>query len=224
MRLGLFNGTDPGITWGARVIIIGITGGIASGKSTVSEMLSAKGAAVIDADRIGHELFRPNTDAWREVVAAFGRGILCNDDEIDRARLAEVVFADRAALNRLNSIMHPRIRRVVESKIEEFRAQGFAVVVVEAALLIEAGWTGLVDQVWVILAPESDAVHRLCSRKDFTEEQAAARIRSQMSPAERASRADVVLENDSSVDALAERVERLWRSLPPSKHDQGSCL
>jgi len=201
------------------VIIVGITGGIASGKSTLSQMLSAKGAAVIDADRIGHELFRPNTDAWREVVAAFGPGIHDNDGEIDRASLADLVFSDPAALDRLNSIMHHRIRRVVESKIEAFRAQGFTVVVVEAALLIEAGWTDLVDQVWVVAAPEAEVVHRLCSQKGFTEEQAAARIRSQMSPAERANHADVVVENNSSVDALGERVERLWRGLLPLKQD-----
>ena len=201
------------------MIIVGVTGGIASGKSTLSQMLSAKGAAVIDADRIGHELFRPNTDAWREVVAAFGRGVLGHEDEIDRASLADIVFSDPAALDRLNNIMHPRIRRVVESKIEDFRAQGFAVVVVEAALLVEAGWTDLVDQVWVVAAPEAEAVHRLCSQKGFTEAQAVARIRSQMSPAERANYAHAVVQNDSSLDALDERVERLWRGLPPSKRD-----
>jgi dephospho-CoA kinase len=201
------------------VVIVGITGGIASGKSTVSQMLSAKGAAVIDADKLGHELFRPNTDAWHEVVAAFGRGILDHDDEIDRASLADLVFSDPAALDRLNNIMHPRIRRVVEGKIEDFRAQGFKVVVVEAALLIEAGWIDLVDQVWVVAAPEAEAVHRLCSQKGFTEAQAVARIRSQMSPAERAKHAHRVVENDSSLDALDERVERLWRGLLPLKQD-----
>jgi dephospho-CoA kinase len=201
------------------VVIVGITGGIGSGKSTVSQMLSAKGAAVIDADKLGHELFRPNTDAWHEVVAAFGRGILDHDDEIDRASLADLVFSDPAALDRLNNIMHPRIRRVVEGKIEDFRTQGFKVVVVEAALLIEAGWIDLVDQVWVVAAPEAEAVHRLCSQKGFTEAQAVARIRSQMSPAERAKHAHRVVENDSSLDALDERVERLWRGLLPLKQD-----
>ena len=206
------------------MITIGVTGGIASGKSTVSQMLSEKGAAVIDADSIGHELFRPGSDAWQEVVAAFGRGILGDDNEIERASLADLVFSDSVALDRLNRIMHPRIRRVVEGKIEDFRAQGLRVVVVEAALLIEAGWIDLVDQVWVVAAPEAVAVQRLCSQKGFTEAQAVARIRSQITPDERAEQAHVVLENDSNLDALAERVATLWHGLLPSKRDQGSGL
>ena len=199
------------------MIIVGVTGGIASGKSTVSQMLSAKGAAVIDADSIGHELFRPGTDAWQEVVASFGRGILGHADEIDRASLADLVFSDPASLDRLNNIMHPRIRRVVEDKIEDFRDQGFEVVVVEAALLIEADWIDLVDQVWVVAASEADAVHRLRSHKGFTEGQALARIRSQMSPVERAGHAHVLIENSSGLAALEERVETIWRDLLPLK-------
>lgn len=204
------------------MITIGVTGGIGSGKSTVSQMLSAKGAAVIDADLIGHQLLRPDTDAWREVVAAFGRGVLDQEGDIDRGSLASIVFADPAALGQLNSIMHPRIRRAVESRIEAFQARAVEVVVVEAALLIEAGWTDLVDQLWVVAAPEPEVVHRLCSQKGFTEEQARARIRSQMSPAERARHADAVLENDSSLSALAERVDSLWHGLASSEPRWGS--
>ena len=194
--------------------VIGLTGGIASGKSTVSQMLSELGAVVIDADKIGHEAFRPDTDAWRQVVAEFGRGILDRDGEIDRSRLADVVFNDPRALEKLNRIMHPRMRRIVEGRIEALRGQGVEAVVLEAALLIEAKWTDLVDQVWVAVAPESQVIDRLRSQRGFNEERGRARIESQMSAAERARHADVLIVNDADMDTLREKVRELWEDLP----------
>ena len=194
--------------------VIGLTGGIASGKSTVSQMLSELGAVVIDADKIGHEAFRPDTDAWRQVVAEFGRGILDRDGEIDRSRLADVVFNDPRALEKLNRIMHPRMRRIVEGRIEALRGQGVEAVVLEAALLIEAKWTDLVDQVWVAVAPESQVIDRLRSQRGFNEERGRARIESQMSAAERARHADVLIVNDADMDTLREKVRELWENLP----------
>ena len=199
--------------------VIGLTGGIASGKSTVSQMLSELGATVIDADKVGHEAFRPHSDAWRKVVSAFGSGIVGQNDEIDRGKLADIVFNDPKALDQLNRIMHPLMYRVVEQRIEALRRQRVEVVVLEAALLIEANWTDLVDQVWVTVAPESDVIDRLRSQKGFTEEQARARINSQMSIAERSKCADVVIENDSDLDTLRGRVERLWRKVRFSEND-----
>ena len=196
-----------------RMIVIGLTGGIASGKSTVSQILSELGAVVIDADKVGHEAFRPRTDAWREVVSAFGRGILGPNEEIDRAKLADVVFKDPGALERLNTIMHPLMRRTVEQRIEALRCQGEGVLVLEAALLIEANWTDLADKVWVVAAPESVVIERLCSRKGYTGEQARARIASQMPLAERAKHADAVIENNSDRAALKGKVEALWHGL-----------
>ena len=194
--------------------VIGLTGGIASGKSTVSQMLSELGAVVIDADKIGHEAFRPDTDAWRQVVAEFGRGILDRDGEIDRSRLADVVFNDPRALEKLNRIMHPRMRRIVEGRIEALRGQGVEAVVLEAALLIEAKWTDLVDQVWVAVAPESQVIDRLRSQRGFNEERGRARIESQMSADERARHADVLIVNDADMDTLREKVRELWENLP----------
>jgi dephospho-CoA kinase len=198
------------------MIVIGLTGGIASGKSTVSGVLSDLGASVIDADTVGHEAFRPGTDAWREVVDDFGTGILGNGDEIDRGKLADIVFQSPGARERLNSIMHPTIRRMVEQRIEDLRRGGAGVVVVEAALLIEAKWMDLVDTVWVVEAPEKSVVSRLCEQKGFTEEQARARINSQMSSAERSEFADVAIQNDLGLDALTEKVRELWRRVEPS--------
>ncbi|MCK5641646.1 MAG: dephospho-CoA kinase, partial [Gammaproteobacteria bacterium] len=105
------------------MIVIGLTGGIASGKSTVSQMLSELGATVIDADKVGHEAFRPHSDAWRDLVATFGSGILGQNEEIDRGKLADIVFNDPKALEQLNRIMHPLMYRVVEQRIEALRRQ-----------------------------------------------------------------------------------------------------
>lgn len=199
------------------MVVIGLTGGIASGKSSVSQMLSELGAVVIDADKIGHEAFRPNTDAWREVVAAFGKGILGQNSEIDRGKLAKIVFNDSKALEQLNRIMHPKMHRIVERKIEDLRSQGVEVVVLEATLLIEANWTDLVDQVWVTISPEATVIDRLRSQRGLPEEQARARIESQTPIAQRKKHADVVIENDSDLDTLRHKVEGLWRKLRLSK-------
>jgi dephospho-CoA kinase len=195
------------------VIVIGLTGGIASGKSTVSEVLSGLGAVVIDADKIGHEAFRSSTDIRQAVVAAFGNDILDQNGEIDRGKLADVVFKDPEALQQLNGIMHPIMRRIVEGRIEELRGQEVGVVVLEAALLIEANWSDLVDRVWVVTAPESDVINRLISQKGFTEEQARARINAQMPAAQKSRHADAVIENDSDLDILKKRVDALWQRL-----------
>jgi len=199
------------------MIVIGITGGIASGKSTVSRMLSELGAVVIDADKVGHEAFRPHTEAWRKVVAAFGKGIMGQNDEIDHSKLAQLVFNDPKALKRLNRIMHPLMHEIVRQKIEALRNQGVEVVVLEATLLIEARWTDLVDQVWVTITSEAAVVNRLVSQKGFTEEQARARIKSQTPIAQRAKNADVVIENDSDMNTLRKKVEGLWLRLRSRK-------
>jgi len=202
------------------MIVIGLTGGIASGKSTVSRMLSELGAVVIDADKVGHEAFRPHTEAWRKVVAAFGKDILGQNEEIDRSKLAQLVFNDPKALKRLNRIMHPLMHEIVRQKIEALRHQGVEVVVLEATLLIEARWTDLVDQVWVTITPEAAVVNRLVSQKRFTEEQARARIKSQTPIAQRAKNADVVIENDSDMNTLRKKVEALWRKLQSTENSR----
>ena len=198
------------------MIVIGLTGGIASGKSAVSRILPELGAAVIDADVVGHEAFLPNTDIWHEVVASFGDSILGEGGEIDRGRLADIVFHEPEKLERLNGIMHPRMHRIVEQKIDALRAQGVGVVVLEAALLIEAGWTDLVDQVWVVLASESTVTERLRSQKGYTLEQAEARIRAQMPASLRVEHADVVIDNNLDLDSLRIKIGELWKKLGSS--------
>jgi dephospho-CoA kinase len=144
------------------MFVIGLTGGIGSGKSTVTEMLRAKGAAVVHADLVGHEVYRPDTHVWDEVVAAFGRQVLAPDSQIDRRKLGSIVFADHEALDRLNAITHPPMRRLMAERLDELRRQGERVAVLEAALLIEAGWIDLVDEVWLMLP--AVAAQRLIER------------------------------------------------------------
>ena len=202
------------------MIVIGLTGGIASGKSTVSRMLSELGAVVIDADKVGHEAFRPHTEVWRKVVAAFGKDVQGQNEAIDRSKLAQLVFDDPKALKRLNSIMHPLMHEIVREKIEGLRREGTEVVVLEATLLIEAKWTDLVDQVWVTITPEDAVVNRLVSQKGFAEEQAEARIKSQTPISQRAKRADVVIRNDSDIATLRKKVEGLWQKLQSTKNNR----
>jgi len=202
------------------MIVIGLTGGIASGKSTVAKMLSDLGAVVIDADKVGHEAFQPRSEAWHKVIAAFGKDILGKNDEIDRGKLARIVFSDAKALKRLNSIMHPLMHRIVERKLEELRRQGVAVAVLEATLLVEAKWTDLVDQVWVTVSSEAAVINRLVGQKKFTEEQAKARIKSQTPISQRAKHADVVIENDADQETLRRKVKELWRKLNLSAKDR----
>jgi len=190
--------------------VIGLTGGISSGKSTVSRFLGELGAVIIDADRVGHEAFKPDTEPWREVVAAFGRQILTPTGEIDREKLGEMVFGSPELLPRLNQIMHPRMYDMVKAKLEEYRQQGVRVVVLEAPLLLEADWTSLADEVWVTTAPESTVLRRLKEKTGLSEEQSLARIRSQMSNEERIKHADVVIDTDCSLDELKAKVRRLW--------------
>ncbi len=191
--------------------IIGLTGGIGSGKSTVSRFLAELGAVILEADKVGHEAFKPDTEPWREVVAAFGRKILTPTGEINREKLGEIVFSNPKLLSRLNQIMHPRMYDMVKSQLEEYRRQGVGVVVLEAALLLEANWTSLADEVWVTVAAESTVLRRLKEKSGLSEPQSLARIRSQMSNEERIKQADVVINTDCRLDELKVKVKELWR-------------
>ena len=199
------------------MFVIGLTGNFGTGKTTVSQILAELGAVIIDADKLGHELLQPDAETYGEIVTAFGKSILKPNGEIDRNKLGKLVFADTAALNRLNRIVHPRIYEIAKRKIEEYRQAGTRIVVLEAALLIEADWTSLVDlvdQVWVTTAPEATIVRRLKSQRGLEEEQILARLQAQMPAGEKAKRADVVINTDCPLDELRKIVAGLWRNLP----------
>jgi dephospho-CoA kinase len=193
--------------------VIGLTGGIGSGKTTVSRLLAELGAVIIDADKVGHEAFKPDTEGWREVAAAFGRQILSADGKIDRKKLGEIVFGNPDSLERLNRIMHPRIHNMIKAQLEKYQRQEVEVVVLEAPLLIESGWASTVDEVWVTVASEATVLRRLQERAGLSQPESLARIHSQLSPEERARYADVIIDTDCDLDELKARVEELWPRL-----------
>ena len=196
------------------MLVIGLTGNFGTGKTTVSQMLAELGATIIDADKLGHELIQPDTETHREILAAFGSSILKPSGEIDRNKLGKLVFADAAALNKLNQIIHPRISETARQKIEEYRQAGISILVLEAALLIEAdGLKHLVDQVWVTAAPEATIIRRLKNERGLKEEQVLTRLQAQMPSEEKAKQADVVIDTDCSLDELRTKVTELWHNL-----------
>ena len=197
------------------MLVIGLTGGIGTGKSEVTRMLEALGAVVINADQVGHEAYRPNSESWKEVVNNFGEQILRPNGEIDRQKLGAIVFADTDQLSKLNQIMHPRMARIVSDQLESLRGQGTIVAVVEAALLFEAGWDSLVDEVWATDSPVETVIERLQARSDMSAEEVLKRIDSQMDRAERLKRAQVIVDNGGDVADLESKVETLWNSRVP---------
>ena len=192
------------------MLVIGLTGGIGTGKSEAARQLEELGALIISADQVGHEAYTVNTEAWEQVVATFGNGILQDDKEIDRRKLGGIVFSDPSQLKKLNQIMHPRMARIVSDKIEAFRGQGVDTVVVEAALLFEAGWDSLVEEVWVTDAPEETIIGRLRERNGLSEEEAKKRINSQMDRMERIGRSDFVINNSGDMAELGTTIKELW--------------
>jgi len=192
------------------MLVIGLTGSIGTGKSEAARQLQILGASIISADQVGHEAYTPNTEAWEQVVAAFGDDILQDDKDIDRRKLGAIVFSDPSQLEKLNAIMHPRMARMVSDKIEVLRGQGVKVVVVEAALLFEAGWDTLVEEVWVTDSSEDIVVGRLKERNGLSEEEAKKRINSQMDRAERIERSDFVIDNSSDMVGLESAIKELW--------------
>ena len=194
------------------MLVIGLTGGIGTGKSEVARHLRDLGAAVIEADVVGHEAYKPNTKCWREVIGAFGKDILQANGEIDRRKLGNIVFANPEQLARLNGIVHPGIARMVKDELGRLRSLGTPVTVLEAALLFEAGWDSLVEEVWVTDSPVEDVVERLRARNGLSKQEVMERMDSQMGRSDRLARADVVIDNASGVAELKRTVDGLWKN------------
>ena len=192
------------------MFVLGLTGGIGTGKSMVGEILAGLGASIINADGLGHKVYEPDTAGWAEVVDAFGEDVLSPTREVDRKKLGGVVFSDPRALERLNAITHPRIYRLIEDEIKTLERAGREEVVVEAALLIEAGWAPLVNEIWVTTSPERLVVERLQERNGLSEGAIRDRIASQMPQEERIKHAVEVIDNGSSLSELNSRVQQLW--------------
>ncbi len=193
------------------MLVIGLTGGIASGKTTVSEQLDGLGAKIINADLVGHQVYLPGTDAYKDIIDTWGEDLADPDTkEIIRQKLGGIVFSDPEHLKTLNSITWPRIYDMVDQILDDHRSNDVKVAVLEAAILIEADWTALVDEVWVTAVPVDVASARLQKRNNLTEEQALLRISSQISNEERAATADVVIDTTPSLEQVEATVLDVW--------------
>ena len=201
------------------MIVIGLTGGIGTGKSEVARILKEIGAYIIDADKLGHSAYLPHSDIWEEVVKEFGNGVLLPDKEIDRKKLGSIVFNDPVQLAKLNEIMHPRMGKMVANLIAGLDAE---VVVVEAALLLEAGWDALVDEVWCTGASEDIVIDRLKARNGLNREEAKKRIGAQMSVDERKLRSQVMIEHNGDLAQLTTVIEQIWENRVITKVEKGT--
>ena len=195
-------------------MIIGLTGGIASGKSTAAAYLGEKGASVIDADKLGHQAYEPDTDAFAQVVAAFGPEVVGADGQIDRKVLGGKVFGDPAALDRLTGIIWPEIGRLALAEFEVARtARPDAPIVLEAAVMLEAGWEPMVDEVWVVIVEPDTAVARATARDGVEEAAVRKRIAAQLSNDERRAKADIVIDNSGDEAALLVQLDAQWKRI-----------
>ena len=194
-------------------VVIGLTGGIASGKSAVSAMLAGHGALIIDADKVGHEAYAPGSDCYCDVVGAFGEDIVGPDGQIDRKALGAKVFGAPEQRKRLEGIVWPWMRTTMERRLAALRDERVPVVVLEAAVLLEADWTPLVDQVWVVIVAPEIARERILQRNGLTPEQADQRIAAQLTNNERAAKAQLIIENNGTLEELRERVDAAWGNL-----------
>ncbi len=190
------------------MILVGLTGGIGSGKSTVSAGLARRGAVVVDADAIVHELQSPGQPVLAAMVERFGEGILHADGTLDRKAVAAIVFDDAEALKDLGEIVHPAVRDELFRRVADQAATDNAVVL-DIPLLAESGWEGIVGTIVVDLDPEI-AVQRLVAHRDFTEADARARIANQASREERLAKAGFVIDNGGTVDDLEPQIDAAW--------------
>jgi dephospho-CoA kinase len=194
------------------MLLVGLTGGIGSGKSTVAELLAERGAIVIDADDLARRAIEPATAGFDRVVEAFGRGILGPDGAIDRATLADIVFADALRLRELEAIIHPEVARLLVEAIEPYRGTG-EVIVYAVPLLAERGLAEGFDVVVVVVADVDRRIERLMRDRGMTAEEVRARVAAQLTDEQRARVADVLLDNDGEPERLIPQVNKLWSDL-----------
>ena len=194
---------------------IGLTGGIGTGKTEVSNILQTLGATVISADEIAHSFYTPGTLVWSEIVDEFGESVLGPDGEIDRGKLGGIVFTDEGLLSRLNEIVHPETRLVIEKRLQLLLEEGIRTVVVEIPLLVESmfkenNWGLIFDEIWVMSTDEEKVIQRVMDRNQLSKDSVLSRIESQISQKVRLSYADVVIHNDDTLTQLKQQVTCLW--------------
>lgn len=194
------------------MLLVGLTGGIGSGKSTVARLLADRGAVVLDADAIVRDLQRAGTPVFSAIVERFGPDVVASDGELDRAELAEIVFANDAAREDLNAIVHPAVWEVISGELDRLRDSD-AVVVLDVPLLVEGRGKDLVDAVIVVRAPDDVRVERVTAARGLSADEVRARIAVQASDDERAAMADHTIDNAGGLTALDAAIDRLWAEM-----------
>lgn len=194
------------------MLLVGLTGGIGSGKTTVAKLLADRGAVVVDADELARQALEPGSRAYQRVLGLFGPEIVGPDGQLDRAAIAAIVFSDEEKRQGLESITHPEVFRLLAEAVEWNRATD-NVVVFDAPLIIETGFHEACDVVVVVIAPEEQRIERVMRERGMTAADASVRIAAQTGAAEREAAADVIIENDGDLAALEDRVGELWADL-----------
>lgn len=192
------------------MVVIGLTGGIGTGKSAVSRALAGLGATIIDAAVVGHEIYEPTNPAWKVLTQIFGPDILLPDNQVDRKKLGDIVFNDPTAMAQLNAIMRPEMKTVLVERLQEISDQGEEVAVLDSATLIDAGWTSLVDEVWLVVASKKTIIRRLRKRDGLSDDAISARLASQLTNEEQLNHADKIIKNDGTLEELTTAVKELW--------------
>ena len=194
------------------MVVIGVTGGVGTGKSTVAKMFEALGAVVLDADQLAHEAMEPKRLAWRRVAETFGPKVLNEDQTINRRALARIVFADPEARRRLEAIIHPQVLRRIKQALHHLRSmRSVPAVVLDVPLLVEAGAQELVDVLLVVVAPPEVQRERLTKQYGWTVEEVTERINAQMELSAKAALADYVVDNADGLERTRKQVRQLWR-------------
>ena len=197
-------------------LIVGLTGGIVGGKSTVASMFRDLGAKIIDADKLGHSVILPYKPAWKKIVKLYGKDILRNDLTIDREKLGKTVFTNQILLKKLNEITHPEIIKIIKKEINSTRKKTHnqqIILMIDAALIYEIKIDRFMDKIIVVYIDKDEQIKRLIKRNNLSKDEASQRIKSQMPMEIKVEMADYVIDNNNSLDETKKQVEKIWKSL-----------
>jgi len=196
------------------VFVIGLTGGIGTGKTEVTHVLRELGAVVIESDKVAHLSYRPGTDAYDDIIDQFGKEVLDDSGVIDRGKLGGLVFAGPDSRIQLEKIVWPAVRSWITERLIHEKERGTKIIVIEVPKLFEAGWDDLADAIWTVEAPSTAIAQRVNVRSNLSETETNARVQAQITRTERAERADLLIENSAGLADLRERITNLWRTNP----------
>ena len=196
------------------MFVIGLTGGIGTGKTEVTHVLRELGAVVIESDKVAHLSYRPGTDAYDEIIDQFGKEVLDDSGVIDRGKLGGLVFAGADSRIQLEKIVWPAVRSWITERLIHEKERGTKIIVIEVPKLFEAGWDDLADAIWTVEASSAAVAQRVNVRSNLSETEINARVQAQITRAERAERSDLLIENSAELADLRERITNLWRTNP----------